>query len=149
MHGTFNGEEMMQRLDAAARAVPSKPSVLQTASACRHHACHHEEMLHTRTIISCAVEQYNQRASQMAAQQWLNAWCARCGQVSNVVLKTPQRKFEDTSAEAPPAPGKPRGTSTRSGAPPCGGLPAADKPRLRAAQPGGPVAGSKLRTFGP
>ncbi len=74
----------------------------------------------------------------------------RCGQVSNVVLKTPQRKFEDASADAPPAAGKAGGTSTsRSGAPPRGSLPAADKPRLRAAQPGGPAAGSKLRTFGP
>lgn len=71
------------------------------------------------------------------------------GQVSNVVLKTPQRKFEDTSADAPPAAGRTGGTGTRSGAPPRGGLPAADRPRLRAAQPAGPATTSKLRTFGP
>ncbi|CAL8470626.1 g10168 [Coccomyxa elongata] len=74
---------------------------------------------------------------------------AFASKVSNVVLKTPQRKFEDTSADAPPAAGRTGGTGTRSGAPPRGGLPAADRPRLRAAQPAGPATASKLRTFGP
>lgn len=73
-------------------------------------------------------------------------------QVANVVLKTPQRKFEDvpTAGEAPPAVGKAGGTQSlaaRSGA--LRSNLSADRPRLRAAQPSGPAAGSKLRTFGP
>ena len=72
-------------------------------------------------------------------------------QVANVVLKTPQRKFEDASAEAAPPPaGKAGGTQSaaaRTGAMRAGL--SADRPRLRAAQPAGPAAGSKLRAFGP
>lgn len=74
-------------------------------------------------------------------------------QVSNVVLKTPQRKFEDASAEAPPAAaggkagGTSGGTSARSGAAAARTSLSADRPRLRAA--GAPMGGPRSRGFGP
>ncbi|EIE22632.1 the Kifc3 motor domain in complex with Adp, partial [Coccomyxa subellipsoidea C-169] len=63
---------------------------------------------------------------------------AFASKVANVVLKTPQRKFEDvpTAGEGPPAVGKAGGTQSlaaRSGA--LRSNLSADRPRLRAAQP--------------